>query len=54
MQRRAAPSRVRGFLRRHPPRGAADILRAGAETRRAVTANGNLRLAVALLAARIA
>lgn len=36
------------------PEAAADILRAGAETRRAVTANGNLRLAVALLAARIA
>lgn len=36
------------------PQAAADILRAGAETRRAVTANGNLRLAVALLAARIA
>ena len=36
------------------PETAADILRAGAETRRAVTANGNLRLAVALLAARIA
>lgn len=33
---------------------AARILQAGAEARRHVTANGNLRLAVALLAARIA
>ena len=36
------------------PAAAAIILRAGAEMRRHVTANGNLRLAVALLAARIA
>ena len=36
------------------PAAAANILRAGAEMRRHVTANGNLRLAVALLAARIA
>lgn len=36
------------------PATAAAILRAGAEARRHVTANGNLRLAVAVLAARIA
>lgn len=36
------------------PDAAAVILRAGAEARRAVAANGNLRLIVALLAARIA
>ena len=36
------------------PDAAAVILRAGAEARRAVAANGNLRLVVALLAARIA
>ena len=36
------------------PAQAADILRAVAETRRHVTANGNLRLTVALLAAQIA
>lgn len=36
------------------PDAAAVILHAGADARRAVTANGNLRLTVALLAARIA
>lgn len=36
------------------PQGAACILRASADARRHVTANGNLRLAVALLAAQIA
>lgn len=36
------------------PTAAAEILRADAEARRAVTANGNLRLAVAVLAAQIA
>lgn len=36
------------------PDRAAVILRAGAECRRALAANGNLRLAVAILAARIA
>ena len=36
------------------PDRAAVILRAGAETRRTLAANGNLRLAAAILAARIA